>query len=114
MAQLTTPIDDSNFPYCRCSDYSCQSSPWRLQLQSQSELEAGVRTTCLTVVKQGCNPRLPCCQIMSKKLDKMEFSIGGWRDLAQRLGPAGHRAAAPAVIHCRLTGPAPAEPGTAC
>jgi hypothetical protein len=38
----------------------------------------------MTVVNQGCNPRLPCCQIMSEKLDKMEFSVGGWRGQLQQ------------------------------
>jgi hypothetical protein len=79
LADITTPINDRYFPYARCTDYDCSSTPWKLEFESQqAQLVNNMRMVCMRIRRVRCPADNICCQALSTKLDKLEFSVGGW------------------------------------
>jgi hypothetical protein len=49
-----------------------------------------VRTVCMRIRRVPCSTSNECCNTLTTKLDKIEFSVGGWQQDPVRLWPAMH------------------------
>lgn len=79
-AQLTThPIPDPVFPYCTCNDYSCNASPYTLDLYETALAEAAMTRMCFRINEKpgGCGDSpSPCCETIKNKIFKIDLSVG--------------------------------------
>ena len=80
-AVLSSQADTSAlslFPYCRCDDYRCVSSPYKLSLTQQQVTGYDTFMMCFKLVYIGCTVTTPCCSVLTNDVGKVEFSTGGW------------------------------------
>jgi hypothetical protein len=67
------------FPYCRCQDYSTNSSPYFLTGPSTASLSDGAERVCFTMNTRPCATNLEvrngtsCCSLLSASLHKLAF-----------------------------------------
>jgi hypothetical protein len=65
------------FPYCRCVDYRCASSPWKMVPQTiKATNDASVSQICFKFVFVGCAISSTCCNQLTRDVAKVEFAVG--------------------------------------
>jgi hypothetical protein len=75
----TTPIPDPVFPYCTCNDYSCDASPYTLDLYETALAEAAMTRMCFRINEKpgGCGDSpSPCCETIKNNIFKIDLSVG--------------------------------------
>eukprot|EP00197_Chlamydomonas_leiostraca_P012076 CAMPEP_0202862070 /NCGR_PEP_ID=MMETSP1391-20130828/3248_1 /ASSEMBLY_ACC=CAM_ASM_000867 /TAXON_ID=1034604 /ORGANISM="Chlamydomonas leiostraca, Strain SAG 11-49" /LENGTH=249 /DNA_ID=CAMNT_0049541553 /DNA_START=198 /DNA_END=943 /DNA_ORIENTATION=- len=63
------------FPFCRCVDYRCNSSPWKLIPQPLQTPAPGVSVMCFKFMFVGCAFTSDCCTKLSNDVGKVEFAV---------------------------------------
>ncbi|KAG2493480.1 hypothetical protein HYH03_008296 [Edaphochlamys debaryana] len=61
------------FPFCRCSDYRCGTSPYKVLRSNETSLPNGNLRVCFKFQDVGCPSNNPCCNSILQELDKVEF-----------------------------------------
>lgn len=82
------------FPFCRCSDYRCGTTPYKMMRFSEQTLANGNYQVCFNFQDVGCQSGNACCDSILRLMDKIEIQAGerlgrGWVGAAARgrLGP---------------------------
>ncbi len=81
------------FPFCRCNDYRCSTSPYKVVLASQTNTTLGYNRVCFRFEdKAPCAPDNECCksvrasmgkvEFMAGELDSLRLLVGSWRSPA--------------------------------
>lgn len=65
------------FPYCRCIDYRCGSSPYKLVPKSVRASGIDTKVMCFTLLYVGCPFQSECCNKIERDVGKIEWSVGG-------------------------------------
>jgi hypothetical protein len=64
------------FPYCKCLEYRCGASPYKLQLSSVKNMSATEAEFCFAFDYVGCAIASPCCLKEVNDVGKVEFASG--------------------------------------
>ena len=82
-AQDATTADDEaqylfGFPFCKCSDYRCTTSPYKPIVASEEKLANGQYKVCFRFQDVGCAADNVCCKSILTLMDKIEFQAGAY------------------------------------
>jgi hypothetical protein len=64
------------FPFCKCKDYRCSTSPYRVVTASKESLSNGNLRVCFSFNDVGCAANNTCCQSILQLFNKIEMQAG--------------------------------------
>lgn len=64
------------FPFCKCDDYRCGSSPYLPVKRSEEVLSNGNFRVCFEFQDVGCQTGNACCESILQLMTKIEFMAG--------------------------------------
>eukprot|EP00198_Chlamydomonas_reinhardtii_P007947 XP_001697284.1 predicted protein [Chlamydomonas reinhardtii] len=65
----------TDFPWCSCSTYDCDCSPYKISLTSQRKVNETITRFCFNVDSDPCDTSRACCRRMMANVDKLSFKI---------------------------------------
>ncbi len=71
------------FPFCRCTDYRCGTTPYKMMRYSEQTLANGNYQVCFDFQDVGCGSGNACCNSIQKLMDKIEIQAGEQLDQAE-------------------------------